>query len=583
MTAEERAHASPDVWERAGLAAALMAIEPVGAPGLHLRSPAGPLRDFFLQMFTALLPPNLPIRRMPAHIPDGRLLGGLDLAASLAVGRPVAERGLLAEADGGLIILAMAERLPAATVARLNAVHDCGEVNAERDGLTLTHRAQFGLLALDEGIDSEIPPTSLLERLAISIDLEGLSQRDQHLLPFTREGITAASKALASITIDDDRLIAVSTVALMLGVFSLRFVVHAISIAKRHAALQGRDRVEDEDVAIAAVLVLAPRATQIPSQDESEAETPEPSPEEDQPENSPPPDQLPPLEDIVLEAAKAAIPPGLLEQLRSGVRSKISKGAGRAGQVLKSANRGRIIGARAGSAEHGARLDVIETLRAAAPWQRLRREAAAKPHAGLYISRTDFRVSRFKNRQETTTIFVVDTSGSAALQRLAEAKGAVRLLLAECYVRRDEVALIAFRNKSADLILPPTRALARAQRALAAMPGGGGTPMANAIDAAASLADQVRRTGRSPHIVFMTDGRANIARDGSPGRPRALADARLSARRLASQNFSTILIDTAPQPQVLANELATALAARCVHLPYADARKLAAAISASAA
>jgi magnesium chelatase subunit D len=94
-------------------------------------------------------------------------------------------------------------------------------------------------------------------------------------------------------------------------------------------------------------------------------------------------------------------------------------------------------------------------------------------------------VSRFKQRRETTTIFVVDASGSAALHRLAEAKGAVELLLADCYVRRDRVAMLAFRGKGAELMLPPTRSLVRAKRSLAGLPGGGGTPLAAGMDAAA--------------------------------------------------------------------------------------------------
>ena len=116
--------------------------------------------------------------------------------------------------------------------------------------------------------------------------------------------------------------------------------------------------------------------------------------------------------------------------------------------------------------------------------------------------------------RETTTIFVVDASGSAALHRLAEAKGAVELLLADCYIRRDQVALIAFRGSAAELLLPPTRSLARAKRSLAGLPGGGGTPLAAGLDAAFALSDSIRRKGQTPTVIVLTDGRANIARDG---------------------------------------------------------------------
>ena len=167
---------------------------------------------------------------------------------------------------------------------------------------------------------------------------------------------------------------------------------------------------------------------------------------------------------------------------------------------------GRPTGVRRGEPQGGARLNLIETLRAAAPWQTLhRREAeaaaqaasdaitAAGPSAGvvvrthnasIHVRREDFHVWRFKQRSETTTLFVVDASGSSALNRLAEAKGAVELLLADCYVRRDSVAVIAFRGAGAELLLPPTRSLVRAKRSLAGLPGGGGTPLAAGIGAA---------------------------------------------------------------------------------------------------
>jgi magnesium chelatase subunit D len=157
------------------------------------------------------------------------------------------------------------------------------------------------------------------------------------------------------------------------------------------------------------------------------------------------------------------------------------------------------------------------------------------------------------------------------LHRLAEAKGAVELLLADCYVRRDQVAVIAFRGRSAELLLPPTRSLVRAKRSLSGLPGGGGTPLAAAIDAAAELADGIRRKGQSPVIVLLTDGRANVARDGSGGRERAQADAMASATRLRLLEAAVLLIDTSPQPQREAAQLALALRARYLPLPYAGA------------
>jgi magnesium chelatase subunit D len=219
----------------------------------------------------------------------------------------------------------------------------------------------------------------------------------------------------------------------------------------------------------------------------------------------------------------------------------------------------------------GARLNLIETLRAAAPWQALRR---APGGAAVAIRRDDLRVSRFKRRVETTTVFVVDASGSAAFHRLAEAKGAVELLLADCYVRRDRVALLSFRGVAADLLLPPTRSLTRAKRSLAALPGGGGTPLATAIDAAGTLAGAVARAGGGAVLVFLTDGRANVGRDGRGGREAAAADALSAARRLREGAATVLFIDTSPRPYEPAAGLAAAMGARYLALPAADARTL---------
>jgi magnesium chelatase subunit D len=231
---------------------------------------------------------------------------------------------------------------------------------------------------------------------------------------------------------------------------------------------------------------------------------------------------------------------------------------------------------RAGAPDGRRRLSLLDTLRAAAPWQRLRQPAPGRaPAPRILVRRDDLRVRTFEQRTETTTIFVVDASGSAAMHRLAEAKGAVELVLADCYVRRDRVALIAFRRSAAELLLPPTRSLVRAKKSLAQLAGGGGTPLAAGLDAATRLATQILRRGGTPTVVVLSDGRANIALDGSPGRGRAGDEARAAAQRLRLTGAATLFVDTAPRPEPAARELAAAIRARYLPLPRADARALA--------
>ena len=150
-------------------ALALFALDPAGCGGAALRGRAGPAREAALARLRALLPQDTPVRRLPASIDDSRLMGGLDLAATLSLGRPVALRGLLAEADGGVVVAPMAERMPPSLVSRVAAAMDTGEARAERDGLSLASPARFGLVALDEGVDDEILAEALRDRLAFHL------------------------------------------------------------------------------------------------------------------------------------------------------------------------------------------------------------------------------------------------------------------------------------------------------------------------------------------------------------------------------------------------------------------------------
>jgi len=572
-------------WADAVVAAQLFAVDPAGT-GLLLRARTGPVRERYLALLRASLPASQPLKHLPLHIADGRLLGGLDLNATLQAGRPVAERGLLAEADGGVLLLAMAERMPAATVVHVTAAMDSGECIVERDGLSLRSPARFGVVALDEGLDDEFAPAALRDRLALHVDLEDLSVRDTDEMVVDSEEIAAARARLALLHASDEQIDALCGAASALGIVSLRAPLLALRVAAASAALAENPEVEQDDVALAARLVLAPRALVLPEAKQPEQppdqppEPPEDSGDTESDRDAPDLDRA--LDEVILAAAQAAIPPGVLAALRAvGGRSR-GRSSGKAGALQKSNQRGRPTGTTRGELRAGAKLNLIETLRAAAPWQPLRRrEAGAAAPSRIIIRKDDFRIARFKQRSETATIFVVDASGSAALHRLAEAKGAVELLLADCYIRRDQVALIAFRGSVAELLLPPTRSLARAKRSLAGLPGGGGTPLAAGLDAAFVLADAIRRKGQTPTVIVLTDGRANIARDGAQGRPRAEADASSAAQQLRAAGILSVLVDTSPRPGPQAAQFAKEMGARYLPLPHADAHALSQAVRAS--
>ena len=576
-------------WSDAVTAAQLFAVDPIGTGGVLVRSRAGPVRERWMEMLRAALPPSGPLKHLPLHIADGRLLGGLDLNATLLAGRPVAERGLLAEGDGGVLILAMAERLSSATTVHITAAMDARETIVERDGLSLRMPARFGVIALDEGLDDEFAPGSLGDRLGFHIDLNDVPIREAGEFGMDRAAISAARERLSALRTNAEQVEAMCTAAATLGIVSLRAPILALRVACASAALSGYPAVEHDDIALAARLVLAPRALVVPQEQAPEqSEPPQPPSPDSSGDDSADKDNTDTdraLDEVILAAVQAALPTDVLAALRTSSARSRGRSHGKAGALQKSNKRGRPAGVSRGDLRAGAKLSVIETLRAAAPWQPLRRrEAAASGELSrprILIRKDDFRISRFKQRTETTTIFVVDASGSAALHRLAEAKGAVELLLADCYIRRDQVALIAFRGSAAELLLPPTRSLARAKRCLAGLPGGGGTPLAAGLDAAFALSDSIRRKGQTPTVIVLTDGRANIARDGAQGRPRAEEDAINAARQLRGAAITAVLVDTSPRPGASGGALAKEMGARYLPMPHAEATTLSKAVLAS--
>ncbi|MBC2653114.1 magnesium chelatase subunit D [Novosphingobium aerophilum] len=559
----------PDPALAAALTAVrLLAAAPQRLGGICLRG-EGPARSLVLDRLRALLPPDTPWRRLPGHVDDERLCGGIDIAASLVTGTPVHQRGILAEAAGGVLIVPLAERLRTDVAGRIAQALD-GE-------------GDFLLVLLDDGAEGEDrPPLALLERLAFDCDLRPV----RRLAPVDP---AVPSEGAAQAWLSDDGLDALAATGEALGIPSLRPLLFAAAAARTAAALAGRGEVEQADLELAVRLVLAPRATRLPPQsapeDSAPDSPPEPPPPGDEPQggpdrdedDQPAPESLP--EDLLIEAAKAAIPSDVLELIAAGRAMRSARGGG-AGRRTASKLRGRPLGSRPGMPGGGVRLALVDTLRAAIPWQGLRRREPAVPGAGLIrFRRDDLRVRRFEERTATVTVFCVDASGSAALARLGEAKGAVELILAQAYVKRTEVALIAFRGEGAELLLPPTRSLTRAKRALGALPGGGGTPLASGIALAAQVGDAIAARGRSPFFVFLTDGSANIAADGARGRPQAQEDALAAARRLAAEQRQAVVIDISARPRPEAARLAEAMRARYLPLPFANAQALQAAVA----
>ena len=611
QTQEISKSAKLETWLRALEVAQLLVINPHGLGGVILRARSGPVRDrwlTYLNTIAQLGGMRLPLRKMPLGISDENLIGGIDLDQTLRTGKAVLRQGLLAQCDQQLLLMPMAERVEVGAVAKVVSALDNGFISIERDGQSRRIESHFGVVALDEGIeDDEHPNEKIRQRVAFLLNLDILGWRD---LPETdddfvpdADSLQDTRKNFSKITVSEDSLNALVGVAEQLGVTSIRALSLAINTAKCLAAIDKDDEVTSMHLQRAIALVLSPRATRIPQSAPPEEEE-QPENEQDQVDQEPPPpppdptedqkqeDQEPEsntetpqaLEDEILEAAQAAIPADILARLADLADPKTPKGmSGKAGAVKVGRIRGRPLGNMPGMPEGGKTLSIIDTLRAAVPWQRVRRAeilAAGKtiPAGKIVIRKEDFRIKRYQERTQTLTMFIVDASGSSAMHRLAEAKGAVELLLAECYIRRDQVAVMSFRGSAAELILAPTRSLVKAKRALSGLPGGGGTPLSRAIDESFEIASVSMRKGLTPALVFLTDGRANIAKDGSPGRSKAMEDAQQSARAASYYSFKSLWIDTSAQARDEGKALAALLGSMYLPLPNAGANEVSQAI-----
>jgi len=613
------------LWDLACLAIALLKQDPAGLQGMLVAASHGPVH----QAFQTRLAELFALTRVPVNVSEERLTGGLDINETLAQGKRVTLPGLLHIKSGALLING-AERLETTVVGILGAHLDNVSMGDTRHAVPI--------IALDESLPDEtgLADTALGDRLALMLPLPDLPwQALQHAMAEYERSAGSVieqthaqvskqqsastldlsarqtAEAISHIQIPDDILTELIQLANALGIESMRPLIYASRVARGHAWLDGRDIVDMEDATVATRLVLAPRATQLPqaAANETESDTQRDADESSEPpddepasdtsdetdditgEDQPMPqdaqapentddtepcdtDQSANMAEQLLEAASATLPQHLIANLVRGQRA--GNTSGRDAKSSSVGTQGRPAGVRRPRGRYARqRLNIVETLKGAAPRQRLRGRSLNDGTPGrLQIRLEDFRITRYKQPTRTTTVFVVDASGSAALHRLAEAKGAVELLLAECYVRRDRVAMISFRGLSASLELPPTRSLVRAKRQLSGLPGGGGTPLAAGLDLATDVVRQLKQAGETPVVVLMTDGKANINRRGEGSRVQALEDAEAAARVLASQDVRALFIDTSPRPRPQAAQLAATLQARYLPLPPGGAAKL---------
>lgn len=611
--------------EPAQQALLLLAVEPE-LRGLIIAAPVGSGKSSLARGARSLLgPASAPFVELPVGADEDALLGGLDIQATLRGGTRVMRPGLLARANGGTIYVDGLNLLPDSSANLLLGALESGEMLVEREGISARVSTRFRLLGSYDPAEGP-PRRHLLDRAGLLVVLPAAASADQRAevvrrnlgylrnqhasakrqggsparhaaewddeLDLLRGLLEAAREQLPKVRIADAQVEQLVAFALACGVEGHRADTFAVRAACAAAALALRDEVAPEDIEQAARLVILPRATRVPEPPADQPAEPEPQTSNPPPQESPadpadtdsqpqpPSPQLP--DEQVLSALATELPADLAELPFRALRRGRSGSRG-----TTSGKRGRHIRSAPGDVRR-ARLDVPATLRAAAPWQRLRTEdetrkaeeqqlPSALRASPLYLRADDIRVKQFRSKAGALFLFGVDASGSMALHRMRQAKGAVHALLQQAYIHRDRVALLAFRGQAAELLLPPSQSVELARRALDLLPTGGGTPLAAALLGAIEVAAQARSRGiMQTVLVLLTDGRANVgvraARDG------IAAELQHLGREVAAAGIQAIVVDT--QRSYLsrgeAQKLAGWLGGRYIYLPNASGEQIAA-------
>lgn len=547
------------------------------------------------------LPVDKKLVELPLNVTEDRLIGTINLEKAIRQGIREFEPGILKNADGNILYVDEVNLLSDHIVKSLLEAAASGQNIVEREGISVSHPSRFILVGSMNPEEGKLRP-QFLDRFGLYVDVEGEndlrirkeivnrrikyeSDPEAFVKEYKEETdslgeqIDQAKERIGQIEVTPNAMNLASSIAGEANCQGHRAELVIIQAACAIAAMDGRTLLNAEDIREAASYALPHRIRDNNSPQEQvsdetmENEEPEESGQEpetldeerdteseetqeeeeseqstelpdltdenginpDLPSDSPQKDGGSSQDQLDLPEQVFAVTRWLMENHKTTIR----RGSGRRSLVKTDTLQGRYVRYRFPSS--GDRFDIAldATMRAAAPHQRARE----KNGMALTIRNEDIRMKVREKRTGNTILFVVDASGSmGANRRMAAVKGAVLSLLNDAYQKRDRIGLIAFRNQSADVLLPVTRSVELAQKLLTDLPTGGRTPLAEGLREARAMVKTARMKDKDtlPVIVLISDGRATWSQAGS----NPFADAVIEAKAIAGEKIHSVVIDT---------------------------------------